>query len=62
MYQCRKCKALVAGKGEAQIDHITPHNEDRALFHCDDAGLQTLCQTCHSSVKQAEERRAGLIR
>lgn len=63
-YTCQwpGCGALVAGKGEAHIDHIEPHNEDRSLFFCDDAGLQTLCVPCHVSKKQAEERRAGLIR
>jgi 5-methylcytosine-specific restriction endonuclease McrA len=53
---------LVAGKGQAHIDHIEPHNEDRAKFYCDDRGLQTLCVNCHNSKKQAEERRQGLVR
>ena len=63
-YTCQRpgCGVLVAGKGEAHIDHIVPHNEDRALFFCDDAGLQALCVPCHVRLKQAEERREGLIR
>ena len=61
-YQCCKCKAIVAGKGEAHIDHIIPHNEDRSLFFCADDGLQTLCVPCHVKVKQAEERNAGMLR
>lgn len=62
LYTCRRCKRPVLGKGEAIVDHIHPHNEDRALFFCSDDGLQTLCSHCHSSIKQSEERRAGLIR
>jgi 5-methylcytosine-specific restriction protein A len=63
-YTCqgKSCGRLVAGKGEAHIDHIVPHNESHAAFHCDDAGLQTLCVDCHVSKKQREERREGLIR
>lgn len=63
-YRCQwqGCGALVTGKGEAHIDHIEPHNEDRSLFFCSDAGLQTLCVPCHVRLKQAEERREGLIR
>jgi 5-methylcytosine-specific restriction endonuclease McrA len=62
LYTCRLCGRLVGEKGQAHIDHITPHNECREKFHCDDAGLQTLCVNCHASKKQREERRAGLIR
>lgn len=62
LYACQMCGVLVAGKGEAQIDHKRPHNEDPALFWCSDDGLQTLCLPCHTSRKQGEERRAGLIR
>lgn len=62
LYRCQNptCKvpggALVGGKGEAHIDHIEPHNDDWALFHCGDEGLTTLCVNCHNSAKQAEER------
>jgi 5-methylcytosine-specific restriction endonuclease McrA len=55
-YTCRRCQCLVAGKGEAFIDHIKPHRESGALFFCSDAGLQTLCATCHSKEKQREEQ------
>lgn len=61
-YTCRSCGAIVSGKGEAHVDHITPHNESREMFFCSDDGLQTLCVHCHVSKKQAEERRLGLIR
>ena len=64
LYRCQwpGCGVLVAGKGQAHIDHKLPHNEDRSLFFCSDDGLQTLCVNCHVSKKQAEERRQGLIR
>jgi len=59
LYTCQSCGVLVAGKGEAHIDHVAPHNEDRSLFFCEDSGLQTLCQHCHNSKKQSEERRSA---
>lgn len=63
LYTCQHpgCGALVAGKGEAHIDHIEPHNDDWHAFHCDDDGLRTLCSHCHNSIKQAEERRAAVM-
>jgi 5-methylcytosine-specific restriction endonuclease McrA len=62
MYTCKRCGLLVTGKGEAHVDHIIPHNEEKARFFCDDAGLQTLCRLCHTGAKQSEERRARLQR
>ncbi|WBK39698.1 HNH endonuclease [Xanthomonas phage L522] len=40
------------------VDHIQPHRGDADLFW-DEANLQPLCQQCHSSDKQREERSAG---
>lgn len=62
LYRCQwpGCGAIVAGKGQAHIDHIDPHREDKAKFFCSDAGLQTLCVTCHVSKKQIEDRREML--
>lgn len=54
---CPQPGALLTGKGEAHVDHIEPHNDDHALFHCSDDGLRTLCAHCHNSIKQAEEIR-----
>lgn len=64
LYTCQwpGCGKLVAGKGQAHIDHKEPHNEDRAKFFCHDAGLWTLCEHCHNSKKQREEREQGLRR
>lgn len=50
---CRYCKALGRITAATVADHIVPHRGDRELF----AGeLQPLCQSCHSAVKQREER------
>lgn len=35
-------------------DHVVPHREDPRLFWHGE--LQSLCASCHSSVKQREER------
>lgn len=56
LWTCQMCGALVAGKGEAHVDHNVPHNDDRQKFFCPDVGLRTLCAHCHNSVKQREER------
>ena len=42
------------------VDHIRPHRGDPALLY-DPNNLQSLCVTCHSAVKQAEEK-SGAIR
>lgn len=36
------------------VDHITPHRGDMVLFW-KNGNHQSLCQSCHSSVKQSEE-------
>ena len=56
LYTCQMCKRLVAGKGEAHIDHIRPHRENMERFFCADDGLQTLCVPCHVGKKQREEQ------
>lgn len=38
-------------------DHVEPHREDYDLFWF--GALQSLCATCHSSIKQREERAKG---
>ena len=37
------------------VDHIIPHKGDQALFW-DESQWQSLCASCHSSVKQREEK------
>lgn len=39
------------------VDHIVPHEGDQKLFWNSD-NWQALCATCHSSVKQKQERNA----
>lgn len=41
------------------LDHIVPHRGDMVKFW-DHDNWQSLCSTCHSSVKAKEEREAGL--
>lgn len=55
---CRMCKAQGRYTVATVADHITPHRGSVELF----AGpLQSLCASCHSSTKQAQERRGGRI-
>lgn len=42
------------------VDHIVPHRGDTKLFW-DKDNWQSLCETCHDSHKQAEER-SGIIK
>lgn len=37
------------------VDHIIPHKGDQVLFW-DESKWQSLCASCHSSVKQREEK------
>ncbi|MBS6039982.1 MULTISPECIES: HNH endonuclease [Pseudomonas] len=41
------------------VDHIIAHRGDMVLFW-DQSNWQSLCKTCHDSVKQAEEA-AGIL-
>ena len=49
---CRMCEAQGRVTAATVADHVTPHRGDPALF---DGSLQSLCATCHSSVKQRED-------
>lgn len=52
---CRQCKADGRANGlSLQVDHITPHNGDPALFF-DGANLQSLCPTHHSRKTARED-------
>jgi 5-methylcytosine-specific restriction enzyme A len=53
---CEYCKRQGLVTPATVADHITPHRGDPALF----AGpLQSLCATCHGSIKAREENEAG---
>lgn len=41
------------------VDHKTPHRGDPTLFW-DESNWQSLCQPCHDSVKQAQEKSGHL--
>lgn len=56
---CRMCKQMGYRTLATVADHIEAHRGDTALFF--EGELQSLCSTCHSSVKQAEEK-SGAIR
>jgi len=49
---CRLC-----GRAATLVDHKIPHKGDKRLFW-DRSNWQPLCTPCHSSTKQAAERRA----
>lgn len=51
---CVRCGAKEA---RMNVDHIVPRRLAPAR-RLDPSNLQTLCQSCHSSAKQREERRA----
>jgi len=50
---CRICEARALVTAATVADHIVPHREDYDLFWHGE--LQSLCASCHSSVKQAQE-------
>lgn len=53
---CRYCERQGRVTAATVADHIIPHRGDPSLF----AGpLQSLCATCHNTVKRAEERGEG---
>lgn len=52
---CVMCLALGRVVPASVVDHIKPHRGDQSLFW-DSGNWQSLCKTCHDSVKQREER------
>jgi 5-methylcytosine-specific restriction enzyme A len=53
---CRMCtRRGRAGSCATDVDHIKPHRGNADLFF-DPENLQSLCKTCHSSIKQELER------
>jgi hypothetical protein len=56
---CRYCQQMGRVTAATVCDHITPHRGDVALFYA--GPFQSLCATCHSSAKQAEEK-SGVVR
>lgn len=54
---CVYCDRQGLVTAAAVVDHVTPHRGDMTLFW-DQANWQSLCSSCHSSVKQREEQPA----
>ncbi|HAV5378574.1 TPA: HNH endonuclease [Acinetobacter baumannii] len=52
---CVYCKAKGLVEVATVVDHIIPHRGDQEIFW-DESQWQSLCASCHSSVKQREEK------
>lgn len=57
---CRMCAEMGRTTVANVVDHIVAHKGDHTRLY-DLDNLQSLCETCHNAVKQAEER-GGVIR
>lgn len=51
---CVYCERIGRVAAASVVDHIVAHRGDMVLFW-DQTNWQSLCKTCHDSVKQAEE-------
>ncbi|APX83806.1 hypothetical protein BV511_03110 [Methylorubrum extorquens] len=51
---CRACKSEGLIVAATVADHVVPHRGSVVAFWCGE--LQSLCTSCHSRAKQAEER------
>ena len=56
-FKCRFCGVCVRGKGNAHADHIKRRKEFPMLAMVL-GNIQTLCNTCHNSVKKRDENSA----
>jgi len=56
LFCCRMCKRAEADTSKLVCDHVEPHRGDPQRFWT--GPFQTLCESCHSKVKQAEEEAA----
>lgn len=61
MYTCQwqGCGRIEHNTSKLVADHKIPHRGDETLFW-DEDNIWTLCQHCHDSAKQAEERSGRL--
>lgn len=58
-YTCRCCGRMVAGKGEAHVDHV---DGDSSYNPADGSNWQTLCVQCHSTKTAREDGGFGNVR
>jgi 5-methylcytosine-specific restriction enzyme A len=56
---CALCQAIGRTTPATIVDHRTPHRGDPKLFW-EQSNWQSLCKSCHDSVKQAEEQTGWL--
>lgn len=56
---CRFCREAGRTTPAAVVDHVVPHRFDRTKFF-DAANLQSLCKSCHDSIKQTFEKSGHL--
>ncbi|WP_232729590.1 HNH endonuclease [Herbaspirillum huttiense] len=57
---CRFCSLQRRNRAADIVDHIEPHRGDEAKFF-DPNNLQSLCKSCHDSIKQQLEK-SGVMR
>lgn len=55
LFICMECGRLEGNTALLICDHIVPHRGNEHLFW-DENNLQTLCKTCHDTIKQREEQ------
>lgn len=57
LFTCRMsgCGRIEGDTSKLVCDHIDPHRGDERKFF-DPENLQTLCKTCHDTVKRREEQ------
>jgi 5-methylcytosine-specific restriction endonuclease McrA len=60
-YRCTVCRANVAGKGEARVDHIKPRSTHPDLEY-ELSNLRTLCTTCDNQGHREKRRGHGAPR
>lgn len=54
-YTCKECGCLEGDTSKLVCDHVKPHRGNEALFF-DPLNLQTLCKSCHDTVKRKQEQ------
>lgn len=52
---CRECSKHGVTRLASVVDHVVPHRGDKRLFW-HRANWQPLCEPCHNSIKQRQER------
>lgn len=55
LFTCQLCHRIAGRKGEAVADHKVPHRGNALLFW-DENNVQTICKSCHDSVRQSEDK------